>query len=345
MDLSLISQLSQTLGCKRTHEDLVRQLLVMLEMVTDLESTYLTRVDIDAGEQHILFARNSKALNIPEGLTVPWNDTLCKRALEEGRLCTDDVSAIWSDSEAAKALGIMTYVSSPVTLDDGSLYGTLCAASSSRKPLPKNGEEVLRMFAELIAQNVWKDQLLTDLNKAKAVLETYSYSDTLTGLYNRRGVLQQLDRLFEVARDARQSVLLAFIDLDGFKQINDQYGHEAGDRFLTQVGRRLEHGARQEDVVGRLGGDEFVVARLTDAASTDMHTATIAMQERLNLQLIGKYELASCMIDYGGASIGVVQVAPGSTHPEQALREADTAMYLDKKKRHAAQGREQTHTV
>ena len=339
MDLSLISQLSRTLGAKRSHEDLVRQLLSMLEMVTDLESTYLTRVDVEAGEQQILFSRNSKALNIPEGLTVPWNDTLCKRALEEGRTCTNGVPSVWGDSQAAQALGIVTYVSSPVTLDDGSLYGTLCAASSDRKPLSDNGEQVLRMFAELIAQNVWKDQLLDSLNAANTTLESYSYSDALTGLHNRRGVMQEFERLFAVARNARQSVRLAFIDLDGFKQINDQYGHETGDQFLMQVGRRLKHGARQEDAIGRLGGDEFVVARLEASSDADGEAAQTSTRERLNKLLIGKFELGEHVIDYGGASIGVVLADPESSGPEQALREADAAMYLEKKKRHAARAR------
>lgn len=339
MDVSLISQLSQTLAGKRSHEDLVRQLLGMLEMVTDLESTYLTRVDVEAGEQQILFSKNSKALNIPEGLVVQWNDTLCKRALEEGRTCTDDVPSIWSDSQTAQSLGIVTYASSPVTLDDGSLYGTLCAASSTRKPLSENGEQVLRMFAELIAQNVWKDQLLMSLNAANTTLESYSCTDALTGLHNRRGVMQEFARLFEAARDAGQFVRMAFIDLDGFKQINDQYGHETGDQFLIQVGRRLKHGARQEDVIGRLGGDEFVVARLEAEPDDDSEAAQTFARERLNKLLIGKFELGDHIIDYGGASIGVVLADPDGLDVEQALRDADAAMYREKKKRHAAQGR------
>lgn len=336
MGISLISQLSKALGTKRAHEDLVRQLLCMLELVTELESTYLTRVDVEAGEQQILFSRNSKVLNIPEGLVVPWNDTLCKRALEEGRMCTDDVPSIWGDSQAAQALGIVTYVSSPVTLDDGSLYGTLCAAGSDRKPLSESGEQVLRMFAELIAQNVWKDQLLISLNAAKITLESYSYSDALTGLYNRRGVLQEFERLFNVARDLHQFVLVAFVDLDGFKQINDQYGHEVGDQFLMQVGRRLKHGARQEDVIGRIGGDEFVVARLAPSVDAGSELMQTSMKERLNELLIGRFGLGASHIDYGGASIGVVLADSESFNPEQALRAADAAMYQEKKKRHGA---------
>ena len=71
----------------------------MLEEVTGLESTYLTTIDLEAGTQSILYARNSKTLLIPENLTVPWQDTLCKRALDEGKPYTDDVSACWSDSD------------------------------------------------------------------------------------------------------------------------------------------------------------------------------------------------------------------------------------------------------
>ena len=97
------------------------QLLEMLELVTNMESTYLTRIEPDGDYQHILFSRNTKNMQIPEGLSVPWGDTLCKRALDEGRRYTCDVASIWGDSEAAKALGIMTYVSTPVTLVDGQL--------------------------------------------------------------------------------------------------------------------------------------------------------------------------------------------------------------------------------
>ncbi|MFW3295411.1 diguanylate cyclase, partial [Enterobacter quasiroggenkampii] len=78
----ILARVSETLATEQSLESLVRQLLEMLEIVTDMESTYLTKVDIEARLQHILYARNSKQMTIPEGLSVPWDETLCKRALD-----------------------------------------------------------------------------------------------------------------------------------------------------------------------------------------------------------------------------------------------------------------------
>ena len=84
MDL-LLEHLSQTVPAADSVEALTRPLLEMLGNVTGLESTYLTTIDLLAGQQHIQYSRNVGAIEIPEGLVVPWHDTLCKRALDEGR--------------------------------------------------------------------------------------------------------------------------------------------------------------------------------------------------------------------------------------------------------------------
>lgn len=126
----------------------------MLELVTNMESTYLTHIESDKNLQHVLFSRNSKKMQIPEGLSVPWDDSLCKRALSEDRLMTEDVPFHWGDYQAAKQLGIATYVTTPVRLDDGSLYGTLCAVSAEKQKLDSRSEQILQLFAELIAQYI-----------------------------------------------------------------------------------------------------------------------------------------------------------------------------------------------
>src|SRR4249919_3225449 len=105
----LMVQLAEWVPAARTLEELARPLLEMLQAVTWLESTYLTTIDEVGGVQHVLFANNSSQMQIPEGLSVPWGDTLCKRALDEGRAYTDDVAECWRDSGAARELGIQTY--------------------------------------------------------------------------------------------------------------------------------------------------------------------------------------------------------------------------------------------
>ena len=330
---NLIERISTALETEYTLEGLVRQLLEMLELVTNMESTYLTRIEPDGSFQHILFARNSRQMQIPEGLSVPWGDTLCKRALDEGRRYTCDVANVWGDSQAAKTLGITTYVSTPVILSDGSLYGTLCAASSENRVLTDRSEQVLQLFAQLIAQQIQNERLLQQLQQANVALTASSYTDELTGLPNRRAVFEQLPKLFSSARDDAHYVLLAFADLDGFKQINDVYGHEAGDDFLFAVGERLKNGVSPHDVIGRVGGDEFVVAGVGPGEFVEAQHAANAFKMRLTNLLTGEYQLHSCVINYAGPSIGVVAVNPAQTDHDLALREADAAMYLEKERR------------
>jgi diguanylate cyclase len=332
-DKKLISQLSSALAEETSFEGLVRELLGMLELVTDLESTYLTKIDLVANAQQILFSRNSKKMVIPEGLSVPWGDTLCKRAIDEGRPYTDDVAGCWGDSEAAKALGITTYASVPVRLEDGSLYGTLCGASSAKKPMTERGEQVLKLFAKLISRQIEKDMLLKELQAANEKLRSQSYTDALTGLPNRRSILETLARQFATAQRNQQHVVLAFIDLDYFKAINDQFGHDAGDAFLVEVGRRLGAAIRVDDVLGRLGGDEFVVSGFITTAALGEADALGTVKRRLQSALQIRFDLPGQSFDYLGASIGVIAVEPGTSSPAQALTDADAAMYLEKKVR------------
>ncbi|MBK0001483.1 sensor domain-containing diguanylate cyclase [Erwinia sp. S38] len=337
MSENLIERISTALGSERTLEGFVRQLLEMLELVTDMESTYLTHIDDAKGLQHILYARNTQKMQIPEGLSVPWQDTLCKRAMEDGRSFTNDVPGVWPDSEAAKALGITTYLSTPVMLGDGVLYGTLCAASAQSHPLSDRAEQIIHLFAELIGQYIRKEQLLQELREANDALTAVSMTDELTGLPNRRSVFNHLPKLFAAAAIEERSVLVAFVDLDGFKAINDSYGHESGDRFLQSIAQRLRQFAGPEDIIGRLGGDEFIIASLgpqIDAVSDD-HVQTFKAQ--LAEKLTGRYELRGNLIDYGGASLGVIAANPLACTPDLAVHDADSSMYQDKIRRRHVQ--------
>ncbi len=333
-----LAKISESLSSARTVEEVTRPLLELLEFVTGLESTYLTRIDLAAGIQNIVYSRNTKTLQIPEGLSVPWGDTLCKRAMDEGRVYTDNVAECWGDSDAARALGIQTYASTPVYLEGNALYGTLCAASSEQKPMPSEGKEVLTLFSALIGQQIQREHLLSELQEANAKLEAISFTDALTGLPNRRFVLDELQRLVAMAGRTGQRVLVAFIDLDGFKGINDAYGHEAGDVFLIEVGKRLSAGLRASDVLGRLGGDEFVVVGLTSPAEKGEVAPAEAAQHRLAPLLKGTFNLGVATIEYPGASFGVIDADPGEGSAEDMLRRADALMYANKQARRAALG-------
>ena len=245
----ILARVTQTLANEHSLEALVRQLLEMLELVTRMESTYLTRIDFDAQRQLIMYAHNSSEMQIPEGFSVPWNDSLCKRALDERCLFSNDVAERWRSCIAAQDLGIATFFSIPVRLTDGSLFGTLCATSRVRQPYNLEGEQVMNLFANLIAHYVEKETLVQQLRSANVALEMHSYTDELTGLPNRRSLFKYLAAQFPRAREQRRSMLLIFIDLDDFKAINDRYGHPSGDNFLNHDGQRLAAHVRTGEIL------------------------------------------------------------------------------------------------
>jgi len=333
-DRQLIVQLADSITDAHSLEQLVRPLLALLESATGLESTYMTAIDEAAGLQHVLYARNSSSLQIPEGLSVPWGDTLCKRALEEERTYSDDVAARWGDSGAARELGIATYASTPIHGPGGRLYGTLCAASNQSKPATLEAPRVLRLCSQLIGQQVEREWLMQELRAANHALAMSALTDSVTGLPNRRAVMEELSR--RLARRDREhgALLIAFIDLDGFKAINDLHGHEAGDNMLVLIAAALSRTARTGDYCARLGGDEFVV--LASVPAGDSYAALVALRQRLDDATRGRFELGDGVaIDYPGPSIGTILVPADQHDVDAVLALADAAMYSIKRQRKA----------
>ncbi len=152
--------------------------------------------------------------------------------------------------------------------------------------------------------------------------------DVLTGLPNRRALMQALpEALARAARVGRPCAIL-FIDMDGFKQVNDTRGHEEGDDLLRQFGLRLMHGIRETDMAARMAGDEFVVVLelLNDARDAE-NKAHVLLD-----QLARPYKLAGGSVQVG-ASIGVALQLPHELQdPVRLLARADQAMYEAKRK-------------
>jgi EAL domain-containing protein (putative c-di-GMP-specific phosphodiesterase class I) len=134
-------------------EDLVRGLLVELQRLTGLDSVYLTCIHWDRGEQEVMFSRNSGSITVPEGLILPWPDTLFRSALIDGPQLSDRVPVEYPHSRAATTLGEQTSVKVPVLLG-GRIFGTLCGASGRRVSLAQPGLVVMRVFASLIGAQI-----------------------------------------------------------------------------------------------------------------------------------------------------------------------------------------------
>ncbi len=176
----------------------------------------------------------------------------------------------------------------------------------------------------LSAQDITeRRQVENDLRALTETLTEAAVRDPLTGLANRTLLEERLRAV--LARDARtgQSTAVLFLDLDGFKQVNDEHGHATGDQVLRAVARRLSAAVRPSDTVARLGGDEFVVL-LEGADSRTIHLLVERLHEVVG-QPVGQLGLRV------GVSIGVAFSTQGDLPPTRLLSEADRAMYLDKK--------------
>jgi diguanylate cyclase len=326
-----LATVSDAVCSARSVEELARPLLQMLEAVTGMETTYLTSIDEVQGVQRVLYARNSSALQIPEGLVVPWHDTLCKRALDQSRSYTSNVPALWGDSSAARDLGIHTYVSTPVRMADGALYGTLCAASTDERACSPDTQRTLVLFAHLIGQHVERELRIAQLLAANQKLAAVADTDQLTGLPNRRALMPALERMLAQGQRLHVNVQIAFVDLDCFKAINDTQGHDIGDQFLMAIAERLTRILRADDLAARMGGDEFVVISLGPEGDAAAAVARDGLRQRIAQATQGRFELSGATLDYAGASVGVVTIAPGaSVTANDALRLADQHMYAVK---------------
>jgi diguanylate cyclase (GGDEF)-like protein len=171
--------------------------------------------------------------------------------------------------------------------------------------------------------------MLRDVTAQRREIQELAYRashDTLTGLRNRREFERQLDRAVEEAAAGAAPFALIFMDLDGFKEINDAKGHLAGDQFLAQIGEAMRVVTRQEDVLARIGGDEFaVLARNCNV------TAARAIAEKL-LAAVRETRLTWDGVQFGvGISIGIAPVGTDAVDSRTVMNLADQACYAAKR--------------
>ena len=177
------------------------------------------------------------------------------------------------------------------------------------------------------------ERLQADLGKAQrtiAELEARADVDPLLDILNRRGFERELKRSLAYLQRYNGEVVLLFIDLDGFKAVNDRHGHAAGDALLKAVARELVGHVRASDVVARLGGDEFGVLLWNLGAA--LAAGKAHSLERLIETVTVAHGEAWIAV---GASVGLAPLVAGAA-PEQMIDAADKAMYARKNERKQA---------
>ena len=187
--------------------------------------------------------------------------------------------------------------------------------------------ETRQLIERALAYAAEAQRTISEQETRIAQLETLSMTDELTGLLNRRGFTDALDRALANARRHDEQGLLVAIDLDGFKPVNDTFGHAAGDEILKFVADFLAERVRTTDYLARLGGDEFAILMVNGNLAPARHRA-IELKNELNS--------ATARLNHGDipvhASFGIAPYDRNAS-PQQVMHMADVAMYHDKRRR------------
>ncbi|SHO43083.1 GGDEF domain-containing protein [Desulfopila aestuarii] len=165
-----------------------------------------------------------------------------------------------------------------------------------------------------------------ELVKANANLEMLAMTDVLTELPNRRHALRQLQELWKEAQQQNGHLACMLVDADGFKAINDTYGHDAGDAVLWRLARELCHSVRSDDIVCRLGGDEFVIICPFTPLEGALHIAELTRANIAALQV-----QAGEGVWHGSISVGVAAKTADIASVDELVKAADEGVYMAKR--------------
>ena len=189
--------------------------------------------------------------------------------------------------------------------------------------------ESLELVNKMLNFATQAEQMIAQQRERIDHLESLSITDQLTKILNRRGFQEAMHLTLTNARRYMETGMLAYIDLDNFKEINDEFGHEVGDEVLRQVSATLSKNCRRTDYVARLGGDEFALL-FVRAEQVPTRARAIEVRKALNPLTV---KIGSLRLDVT-ASFGLEQYGPTSTSKE-LLRRADRSMYKDKARKAA----------
>ncbi len=305
-----------------------------------------------AGDCFVTLVRSAEGPSAPHGSRI--QDLLDH--VEDGIVCTDAHGTVLIANQAARwlqglghdqlavgepfpaATALRTAEGQPVVAENHPLL------RSMREDTPIDEDLVLYEGETLVHVAVSARPLrVDDGDGAIAVLRDvtaerereehlthYALHDPLTGVANRYLLDDALGRMLDGLVRRGGSVSLVYLDLDNFKAINDEHGHEIGDEVLRAVARRLERAVRGEDVVSRIGGDEFVVAHLSGERLSDGD----AVVARIRKVLSAPYRFGDLALDVR-ASVGWVSASSGGDTPQALISRADRAMYEQKMARRA----------
>ena len=295
--------------------------LVLTYLKEQMPLTLWAVTRVENGRQTYLYLDADNGYGLRQGQSHPWRDSFCIHMVA-GRapqvaLDAQQVPA-YAEAGVNALLDIGTYAGAAITEPDGSLFGAVCGLdpqAHTDDPRMNAAEPLLIMLGKLLTTALAADRAQDRSTNALLREQLSADTDTLTGLPNRRAWQRRVEQAEARYRRLADPTVIAVLDLDGLKAVNDSRGHAAGDAYLVAAATAMRHGLRESDVVARLGGDEFGFL-LQNCTEQDAPVVV----DRI------RTELAAAGVE---ASVGWSAVTPADGFAA-ALERADAAMYAAK---------------
>jgi len=207
--------------------------------------------------------------------------------------------------------------------DAGNATGPLLAALNNLfKQVSERNKQLVELNQSLESKVVQRTLALSEANQR---LDELASTDVLTGLPNRRHAMQWLTQLWDESTDSGTPLACIMVDADGLKQVNDSYGHAAGDQMLQELARQLVYPIRSDDIACRLGGDEFLIICPNTTQSGAKRIA-----EHIHAKIAQLTVSVADGIWHGSISVGVATRNAGMKNPEELIKAADKGVYAAK---------------
>lgn len=299
----------QELQMYRNFDELASDVLELAEEILPDKLIYLTSMS-DKQQIILKLSNDDTSILLSEGMVINLNETVCNRVDFEKKqpLIYEDIreeTCSYDIRNRLEEVNIKSYLGLPISLVNGERFGTLCVADNEVSHFDNKSINLLQKIARMFSYYL--------------DLERLAYRDSLTELYNRH----YLSNFFE--NHSKTGGVIFFLDLDGFKKVNDTHGHDTGDLVLKEVASRLQKFVNEHNdaFAVRLGGDEFIINFSQLSTREEISKRAEHLLNSLN-SWGTEYQLST--------SIGIVSYPVDSNiNLETLLKNADNALYRAKK--------------
>jgi diguanylate cyclase (GGDEF)-like protein len=315
--------IGQEINARLNPEQVYETIFHTIDKVIPFDVMFLSFIDESIGNHQIRYLRDKQKSELSEAFSIDINEGLSSRVIKSGktfRCNNSELRAQLLENEIfADAFGnSMIFV--PL-IRDQKVMGILSVQAQTSNLFNSYHITLLELIAPYVASALENSILFSRI-------ENLAITDELSGVYNRHYFNKTLKREFERSQRYKRPLSLLILDIDNFKEINDQYGHICGDEVIHQFGELFKNHVRESDIIARFGGDEFVVIM---PETTSEQAKTVA--EKFEL-LCNEYHFTFQENEISiTASIGLAEVDHlGDVKPEDLIHKADYAMYQAKKR-------------